>query len=208
MRTVPGFRAPVVHFGCGGHPLAAVCDRTLTRALSGVPDSHTPRVPWARRRSFGRRLTLPGRAVPYPPCGDFVTRIRILMLGTSLLPGRASRGGAISLGDAISHRRCAQELGGCAYVLYQYGIPPKNGGGARKRGREVCGPRSLVGRDAQARVGHGRTQAQGRRLLPQAEPARSAYIPARCGASPRRMLIALVCCSSHGRNPPPYHGRI
>ena len=33
------------NLGCGGHPLAAVRDRTLTRALSGVPDSHTPCVP-------------------------------------------------------------------------------------------------------------------------------------------------------------------
>ena len=40
---------------------------------------------------------------------DFVARIRILMLGTSLLLEQASRGGAISLGDAMSHRRCVRE---------------------------------------------------------------------------------------------------
>ena len=36
--------------------------------------------------------------------------IRILMLGTSLLPGQASRGGAIGISDAMSHRRGAREL--------------------------------------------------------------------------------------------------
>ena len=40
--------------------------------------------------------------------GDFVARIRILMLGTSLLPGQAPRGGAIARGDAMSHRRCRE----------------------------------------------------------------------------------------------------
>ena len=42
--------------------------------------------------------------------GRFVARMRILMLGTSLLPGQASRGGAIGISDAMSHRRCAREL--------------------------------------------------------------------------------------------------
>ena len=32
----------------GGHPLTTVCDRALTRALSGVPDRHPPRVPSSR----------------------------------------------------------------------------------------------------------------------------------------------------------------
>ena len=41
---------------------------------------------------------------------NFVARIRIFMLGTSLLPGQASRGGAISLGDVMSHCRCTREL--------------------------------------------------------------------------------------------------
>ena len=38
----------MVHLGCGGHPLTLVRDRVPTRALSGVPDPHTPRVPFAR----------------------------------------------------------------------------------------------------------------------------------------------------------------
>ena len=54
---------------------------------------------------------------------DFVARIRTLMLGTSLLPGQASCGGAISLGGAMSHRRCARELGGCESAAKPVVIP-------------------------------------------------------------------------------------
>ena len=37
----------MVHSGYGRHPLTTVRDRAQTRALTGVPDPHTPRVLWA-----------------------------------------------------------------------------------------------------------------------------------------------------------------
>ena len=43
--------------------------------------------------------------------GDLLARIRIFIFGTSLLPGQASRGGAIERGDAMSHRRCRENSG-------------------------------------------------------------------------------------------------
>ena len=58
-----------------------------------------------------------------------------LMLGTSLLPGQASRGGAISLSATMSHRRCAREL--------YFAEFSREGGAMRERHQASRDPRAV-----------------------------------------------------------------